>query len=252
MAVSFKTVDKTTHYILQNPSTYTERDKNGKVVKIIPIQYTEGIPTIIASEQKKSYPGIEPTSIYIKNGIHNVSEDNIYLVEFMRKTKDNQANGGKVIQEIDVEKDEIYQLESYEKLDDARNHVRNADDNETRAMAMWFMGHEYIKEPLNKIKIALRKRVEADPKFVDEINAFAKEKTSDEKLLITLAINNDIIAIRDGRKVVWAESNETIFMGSQSGDIQRDMSVWLKTDEEGRQYAKLIAEKIKGIKKDKK
>lgn len=260
MAVSFKTLSKTSHWILKNPSTFTERDKNGKVKSITPIRYVEGIPTIIQEEQDAKYKGREKSTIYIQNGVLTVSEDDIYLIEFLRKTDQNEINGGRVFKEIEVEKEELYEMESYYEMDDARQAIRNGDENEVRAMAMWFMTEGAVKMDLAKIKMALIKRVEEDSKvvkkdkvsFAKQINDFVKEKSSDEKLLVTLASQHNIIGIKDGRRVVWGGTDEVIFLSPSQGDIWRNMAVWLKNDEEGREYAKLIADKIKAIKKEKK
>ena len=246
---TFKTLTKSNVVLIKQPVKYSERDKQGKVVKVRQIQYCENMDVIFADEQKKIDPKVKPTPIYFNKGVLMVEEDNIGLIKFLESHPDNQANGGNRFKMMDVEKEQKYQIAGFEALDEARSLLMKATEAQSRSLALWFLGSSFVKTSVNKIKLTLRQKLEGDAKFVTELTKFMKEKNNNEKLVVTLALSKDVIRVFEGRKIVWADSGEVIYTSGQAKDVIRDFAVFVKTDEEGRQYLKTITEKLNKLKK---
>ena len=140
--------------------------------------------------------------------------------------------------------EEKLEIQKYENLDKARTMVMNSSSAEVKSMAVWFLGTQYLSKTPEKLKITLRHACENSEKMALKIIDFANDKNNDEKLITVIAIEKGIIKIDNGKRVVWADSEEPIFIGSQANDLIKDFSTWLKTDEEGRQNLKLIADKL--------
>ena len=248
--------------IIQQPIAYYERYetngktwKKGKVKKKRQIQYVEDLETVFVDEQRKLVDKPRPTPIYIAKGILKVDDDNLPKIKLLMIHPHNEANGGKLFKLVDVVNDELYEVEKMEKLDKAKASLMNAEDNLIRAVAAWFLGHTFINQRIPKLKITLRNKLEMNLKltdgktlFVDAFNEFVEEKNNEEKLMVILALEKEIIRIIDGKTVVWGNSDELIYNGTQANYIVREFSVWVKNDEEGRNVLKLIAEKISNLK----
>ncbi len=251
----FKTLKKSHAVIVQQPIAYYERKANGEVKRKRQIQYVEDLETVFVDEQRKLVDNPKPTPIYITRSSLRIPDDNLPMIKLLTIHPHNEANGGKLFKLIDVKKDELYEINAFEKLDKARATLGNADDNLIRAVAAWFLGSNYISQRIPKLKIILRKKLEMNLKltdgktlFVNAFNEFMNEKNNQEKLMVTLALSKDIIKILDGKTIAWGNSDEPIYTGTQPEYIVREFSGWVKNDEEGRNVLKLIAEKIENLK----
>lgn len=250
--IYFKTINKSNVVFLKNPSKRKIIAKSGadkgKVTKIEPIMYNRDFDTIIVSEMKKIDPTVKPTSLSTRRGSFRVPEDDIYLLEFLRSSEQNEANGGTLFREVHVDKEDMFQVEAFEQYDNAIQHVMKASDNEARALGLNFISPASVNWTVQKIKLKLRTKLGNSEELVKAVNDFMGDKISEEKLLIALAINEKIIEIHEGRKVLWT-GGDVFFTGSQSSDITNELSLWLKNDEEGRTYLKAISDKLPKKKK---
>lgn len=262
MATIFRTLKKHNVLIVKHPFIYTEKYKaganKGKMKSKRQVQYVEHLDSIYVDEQKKIEPNPIPTPVYIKKMVISVEDDNPQLAEMLRLHPDNKANGGHIWKEVDVESEELYEIQKFEALDEARRHIMKADENTLRAAAVFFMNPNYINKTPSTIKIKLREvaemsttKQENPTEFVDKLNTFFNSDSNEEKLTTTLAINESIIKIMGGKKVVWADSEETIYIAGQPKDTIPDFAVWLKTDKEGRQTLSTILSKLEKLKNDK-
>jgi hypothetical protein len=251
--VTFKTLQRTNVVMLKNPSKrkiLTPTGINaGKVKKIEPIMYCRDHDTIIQSELTKLDPDVKATSISTRKGVFRVQEEDIYLLEYLRDTEQNEANGGKLFREVNVAKEEAFEIEAFEAFDKARNAVMAANDSELRSLAMTFISPSAVHYTAAKIKITLRTMLSNSDGLVDKVNTFLSEKIAQERLLIATAITENLIAIHEGRKFVWSDSKEVFFTASQTSNAVDEMALWLKNDEEGRSYLKALAKKIKDLPK---
>tara|TARA_R100000781_G_scaffold113283_1_gene81467 strand:+ start:2184 stop:2963 length:780 start_codon:yes stop_codon:yes gene_type:complete len=259
MPTIFRTLKKHNVIIVKNPFIYTEKYKSGpnigKAKKKRQVRYVEHLDSIFMDEQITIDPKAEATPVYIKKGVKLVEDDNTQLAEFLRIHNDNELNGGRIFKEVDVEKEELYEIEKYEAVDSAKANIMKADDNTLRAAAVFFLNPSYIDKSPSTLKIKLRQNVEITTNptdkesFVSKINAFFAEKNNNEKLLTTIALNENIIKIVNGKKIAWDDSNEVIYVAGQTKDVIQDFAVWLKTDEEGRQMLSVLSDKIDKLKK---
>lgn len=252
--VHFVALNKVHALIVQQPITITERftkgANSGQVKAIREIQYVPNLSTIYVDEQKKltDKPRIEP--IYMRRKPLSIPDNEINKIAFMRAHPDNQANGGKVFKELDVEKEDTLQLEAFEKLDKAKVKLSEADDNLVRAIAAWFLKPSYIHMHPNRVKLALRNKLDENPKlndgtsFVDSFTKFVESKNNEEKLLTVMCIEKGIIRIVDGKKISWADTNEVIFSGSQAQDVLEEFCLWLKSDKDGRATTSVLTDKV--------
>lgn len=255
MSVSFKTIKKHNVVIVKQPFLVNVYNKaKGQARKVIgkkKVQYVEDSDSIYVDDQLKINPDAKKTSIKIRNGIINVDDDNPRLIEVLRASPQNVANGGLLYKELDVAKEELYELEKLEKLDEARANITKANENTLRAAAVFYLNPNYINKTPSTIKLKLRANAEAvsqktndTTNFIDDLNNFFSSKNNNEKLTTVIAIKEGIIAIKDGKKMAWADSGEVIFISGQAKDVIKDFSVWLKSHEEGRQTLSALADKI--------
>ena len=253
--IHFVALNKVNALIIQQPITVTERytrgTNSGQVKGIREIQYVPNLSTIYVDEQKKlvEKPKIEP--IYLRRKPLSIPDTEINKIAFLRAHPDNEANGGKVFKELDVQKEDALQLEAFEKLDKAKMRLTEADDTLVRAISAWFLKPSYIHMDINRVKLALRNKLEENPKmndgtsFVDSFTKFVDSKNNEEKLLTVMCIEKNVIKIVDGKKIAWADTNEIIFAGSQSQDVLDEFCLWLKNDKDGRMVTSALTEKVK-------
>lgn len=234
--------------ILRNPVTvyekYASGKNKGKTKKKRQIRYCPDLHSIYVDEQREMSDNPTPEAVYIAKGIKHVEEENVSLIEFLRIHPDNVANGGNLFKELDVAKEEEFEIARFEALDKARNFIMTSDENVVRSAAVWFLGVSYIKTSFNRLKAILRTKCENDEKFVTSLNKYAEEKNNDEKLMVTLAITEGVIEVKDGRKIVWSDSGHPVFVAAQAKDVIVDFATWLKNDAEGRETMKLIVDKL--------
>ena len=250
--VFFKTLKKSNVVFLKNPTKrkllHLSGEKKGTVKQIQPIMYNKDFSTIVLEEMKKIDPTVTPTSLFSKGGTFRVQKDDIYLLEFLRDSEQNEANGGNLFKEVDVRKEELFQIEGFEAYDKAINLVMNSTDNEVRALGMNLISPSAVNWTIQKIKLDLRRKLGSSDDLVKKVNDFMGDAISEQKLLIALALKEGIIEIHEGRKVLW-KGGDIFFTGSQSSDLTTELSLWLKNDEEGRSYLKAISDKLPTKKK---
>ena len=259
--IVFKTLKKHNVVIVKQPFIHVEKHKSGvkkgKMKKKRQIQYVEHLDSIYIDEQKSIEDNPKPTPIYLKKGVITIDdEENTQKIEALRLHPDNEANGGRLFKEVNIEQEEIYEIQRFEALDKARTSIMTAEENVLRAAAVFFLHPSYLKKTSSTIKIRLREAVEAaslkknDPThFMLKINNFFAEKTNNEKLTVTLALHEGIILLTEGKKIVWTDSKDAIYIAGQAKDVIKDFATWLKTDEEGRQTLSAIADKIEQLNK---
>lgn len=257
---SFVTIKKHHALIVQQPVIYYEKYKQGankgKVKKKRQIQYCEDLDTIFVDEQRKLTDKPEVTPIFITKSILTIDNDNVPYITLMRSHPDNTDNGGALWRELDIEKEEAFEIAQYEALDKARSMLMSADDNLIRTVAIWFLGTSYAYKRINELKKIIRTKLDMNLKmadkqrhFVDVFIDFCEDKNNDEKLMVSMCMDKNLIKIADGKKVVWYDTEEVIFNGSQPHDVIKEFSFWLKNDEEGRTNSKILIEKLENINK---
>ena len=251
----FKTIKPTHVMIVRQPFIVQKRGqtgpKKGKVISREPAQYNEMMDSIYIKDQKKLYDDPKPTNLYMKRGNMLVDNDNISLLSLMRNHSDNTDNGGTLFREVDVEKDELYEIKLFEKLDESVSIIMKSDEPDLRTLAVELIGVKELRTSFPALKKKLRALVSqtTEPKYVeglrDKVIAFSNEKNKQERIISIVALQGNIIVIKDGNKIAWGdESNELIFTGSQKRDVVKEFSTWLKTDEQGREVYTSITTKI--------
>jgi len=250
--ISFITVKKTKRVIVRNPVTVYQKVKSGArkgKTKTRQIRYCPDLDSIYVDEQRQLADKPEQEPVYIMKGIISVDSQMSNLLEFMRQHPDNVANGGSQFKELDIAKEEKFEIEKFEALDKARRAIMESDENTLRSIAAWFLGVNYIKKTKERLKIILRTKCENEPDFVRNLNEYVASDSNDEKLMITLALTEEIIFIKDGKRVAWKDSGHPIYLASQPQDVIVDFANWLRTDEEGRATLKIMVDKIDALKK---
>lgn len=259
--VTFVTTSKRHAVIVQQPATFYEKfktgAKKGQVKAKKQIQYVEHLSTIFVEEQKRIEENPRITPIYLTSKPLHVEIENITKIELLRSHPDNVANGGKIFKEFIADKEELLELQSFEASDKAKHSLMNADDNLIRTIAVWYLAPSYAYKTVQSLKLILRKKLEMNlqmanskESFVESFNKFIESKNHDEKLMITMCLSEKIIKIADGKKVAWVDGGEIIFNGAKQDDVIKDLATWMKNDEEGRQVASVLADKLKALKGD--
>lgn len=235
--------------ILKQGFTITDEVKIGNTKKTTKkrrkIQYCEDFDSIFVDEQVKLM-GEVPTRTKIKlfKGKLTVDEENTSLIKFLRISPQNVANGGNVFKELDVEKEDLYEVEKFKKTSKICNAIMDGEEKLVRSIAVWLLGTRQLKVSINKIKKTMYTRCQQDYDFVEKVEKLLEDKSNKTKLLVTVALKEDIIQIdNSGKKIIWT-GGESIYVGAQSKDIIKDFAKWMETDEEGRQTLKLLAEKL--------
>ena len=268
MAVVFKTLKKRKAVIVKSDFTANEKyktgTKEGKTKRKRRVRYSESFDSIFYDEQIKLDPhsgNVSSDPIYIKNNVLVVQDNNPQLIETMRMSPLNIANGGKLFKELDIAKEEEYEIEKWEKLNDIRGLIFKADENTLRTAAVFHLNPNSITKTASTLKINLVNAIETsasneiddkgklnDDSLVKKLESFFEDKSNDEKLMATIGIKEGFIKIVGGKKMAW-EDGEVIFLGAQQKDIIKDFAVWMKTQEEGRQVLSVLSEKIAKLKK---
>ncbi len=169
------------------------------------------------------------------------------MLEYLRASEQNEANGGKLFREVNVEADETFELEAYKAYDKAQDSVMKATDEQARSLAMTVISPTAVHQRVNQIKIKLRTMLSNSPELVKKVNNFLDDNIASERLTIATAMTEDIIALHEGRKFVWADSKEVFFNASQASVAVDELALWLQNDPEGRDYLKAISKKINDL-----
>lgn len=258
--VLFKTSKPRHAMILKQPFMVVERfktgDKKGKVKSRRQAQYNEDYQSIYVDEQRKIDPQAKPTTVIIRKGKVLVDNDNISLLEALRTHPDNIKNGGKEFKEVDIEKEDLYEIEAFKLLDEANMYLMTADDSDIRTLATDVIGVHVVHEKLSKLRKQLRsmasvKSNEKSEKLAVELRQtivkFKEDENKTERLLTVVALENNVISLKQGNKIVWGNTSELIFTATQKNDVIKEFSLWIKNDKEGREIYTSIAKKIEEI-----
>lgn len=240
--------------IVQNPIMITDFKKigntNKKSTKKVrrQVQYVDTLDTIFIDEQIEAMGGKipDPTPVYITKGKKDVDDDDVALVKFLKIHSDNIENGGRIFKEYLVEKEDELEVEQFTFTSKVCAEIMESKDEIAYSIAVWFLSVKYLNMSVNKVKKSLYVRCQNDYEFTKMVAEFLKDQTKEHKLLITMALSNNIIIIRNGNKIAWADSqnSENLFIGSNPNDIVAEFSTYLKTDQEGRETLKLISKKV--------
>ena len=98
----------------------------------------------------------------------------------------------------------------------------------------------------NKLRISLKERCDVDIDLAKNIIKFNNESLSQEKLLIATLIEKDIIHLQ-GKRFIWADSEELIFVAPQASNATNDFALWLKNDSEGREIQSIFTDKVEKL-----
>tara|TARA_R110000823_G_scaffold227890_4_gene355288 strand:- start:2307 stop:3113 length:807 start_codon:yes stop_codon:yes gene_type:complete len=237
--------------IIENPANAIIKHKtSGKVLSKRKIRYYEGCQSIYIDEQIKLDPDAEATPIVIgKKNLRVDKNRDPLMVEFLKANPHFDMNTATGFRILDVAQDDLYELEAYELTQKAKNIVLEKDkeghENLIRTMVIEFISvNAVLNTTLPKMKKKLLIKIETEQGFVEKIIKFAENTNNNEKLIISMAIKENIIAINDGKTVTWKESGEQIYVASQSQNAISDFATWLKIDKEGRQYLSAISDKL--------
>jgi len=248
--ITFKTLSKRKVIILKQNISFNERfktgKKKGKVSRKRVIRYVEDLESIFVDEQNKIDPKATRTHIKIIGGVMHVDEDNINLLKFLRASPENEANGGKIFREVDVEKDEEIGMDRYYKIQEAKKFILDASkDDKVQLMnvAISLLGHSYKNKTVFQNVQTLTNRVEHDLDFAQTIIKFFNDNDT-QRRTVALAMTQGMIEVRDGKNVCWGDDGEKIYAGSQSANVVDEFVLWVKTNEEGQQIMKVITEKL--------
>jgi len=213
------------------------------------IRYVEHLDTIYVDEQNKIDPKAVQTNMALNKGILKVNEDNHVLIKYMEALPHNKSNGGTLFKELIVDEEDKFELERYKRITAANDVLSKAEEKTLRAIGLEFIGSSAIGKTPTKITLLIRPRIEEDKdNFIERFMRFSKSELIEEKLIIAIALHNNIIKIDNGKNIKWAiDSQETIFSGSQAGSVIEELASWFKMDNEGKTTLASVAKKIKNL-----
>tara|TARA_R110000772_G_scaffold35637_8_gene85843 strand:+ start:1975 stop:2757 length:783 start_codon:yes stop_codon:yes gene_type:complete len=234
--------------IIENPSFEIIKHKTTKkVISKRRIRYCEGAQSVYLDEQMKLDPTLEASPIVIgKKNLSLDEERDPLKIEFLTKNQHFETQTSTGYKILNVDEDDLYEVKAYELSTKARAIILDGEENLVRSMIIEFISvNTALHTKINKMKTILIQKMEREGGlFAEKVIEFANSKTNNEKLVISLAITEGIIAINDGKTVSWAVSGEAIYVASQAVSAIKDFAVWMKTDEEGRQVLKAISDKL--------
>ncbi|QQV91491.1 hypothetical protein M1M25_gp057 [Tenacibaculum phage Gundel_1] len=246
----FKSIKPHNAMIVKQPFMVVKRHKSGKdkgkVISRTLSQYNEIMDTISVKEQKEFEDKPMPTALYIRKSQMIVDNDETSKLEAMRMHEDNTANGGKLFREVDIEKEEDFEIEAFELLDAAISVVMDSSASELKTLAIDVIGVHELSTRTSVLKKKLRVLATNNSEIRDKVIAFSKDKSKQERLLTTIALDENIISIHNGKSIAWPDSEEIIYSASQTKDVVNEFSTWLKTDEQGRKVYASLTKKLEG------
>lgn len=214
------------------------------------IRYVENLDTIYVDEQKKIDPEAKQTNIAINKGILKVDEDNHVLIKYLEKLPQNIINGGNLFKELILDEEDAFELERYKRITGANEILASADEKTTRAIGLEFLGQSALGKTPTKIKLLIRPLIDQDKNdFIERFVKFSKSKLIDEKIILAIALHNEVLKIHEGKSIKWGiDGQETVFVGSQSGSLLDEAATWFNVDADGRTVLASVAKKIKELK----
>lgn len=247
--ITFRTTTPKKAYILSQPIGVFQG--SGKARKKRQLQYREESSSIWKDQQLKEDPKWDsPTTVIFKNS-HIVVDDQAYsnLVEMLRKHPYNKANNDtnrNDFYEVDIEHDELYEIEKLKVYDKAISIINNSDEKTIMAMANFLISPQRMYKRVSSNTLELRKRCNSDINFAKDLINFNERGDSDQKLLTTLALDNKVIKIKNGKKIAL-QNDEVLFSASSGKDVLNEFALFLKNEEEGREIAAMLSKRIKNI-----
>ncbi len=240
--VTFKTIKKGRAYLVENPSFSLQLDNKGKLKRKRAIRYVEGLESIYVDEQIKIDPDAKPTSIRIdKSRLRVDDQKDPALVWFLQK----HSRYDQDFTVLDVEKEDLLEVAQWKATAKASEYIRESDDITIRALAMDIISPSAGQNRLpSRLRLQLKKLVEGDMEVVKFVNGFQEDNFNSEKLLVSTALSEKIINLA-GKAFTWGDSDEKLFTASQALDAPRELCIWLKNDEEGRQVQASLTAKLK-------
>jgi len=234
--------------IVKQPADYIQKDGNGRTKAKRSMQYVPSLTSVFINEQIK----IDPTPVREKIEFTKkrplVIDRDLYpnKVDFLER----HEHLGVRFRVLDVAQEEMYQLKAMGESDDAKSYVlKVADANSIRAMAIeMFSPSIGQSRTVGKLRIMLREFAEQGETEVKAINDFKDDNFNQEKLLVSALLISKTIKLA-GKTFSWMDSDEKIYTASQAQDAPRELAIWLKNDEEGRQTQAIFNKKIGDLKK---
>lgn len=246
----FKSIKPHNAMIIRQPFMVVKRHASGKnkgkVSSRELSQYNEMMDTISVKKQKEDYDNPMPTPLYIRKSQIIIDNDEISKLEAMRMHEDNIANGGKYFREVNIEEEEIFEIEAFEVLDSAISIIMDSDDHELKTLAIEVIGVHELSSRISTLKKKLRVLATNNEEVRNKIISFSNHKNKKEILLTTIALDKEVISIKDGKSIIWTDSEELIYSASQSKDVVKEFSTWLTTDEQGRKVYTSLTNKLEG------
>jgi hypothetical protein len=231
----------------------TEEGSKKKQKKRRIIRYVDSMDTIYVDEQDKIDPNAKQSNKAFIRGLLKVDPDDHVLVKYLEKLPMNKANGGQLFKELIIDEEDKYEIERFKRITDAQSILTKADDKLIRAIGIEFIGQGAIGLTTTKIMMKVRPLIEQDrvdpetkKSFIDRFTKFSKSKDIDEKLMLSMALQEGILKIHNGKSIKWGiDGEEVIFTGSQAGSVLDEVSSWFKIDKEGQTTLATIAKKLK-------
>ncbi len=229
-------------YFVEQPSFYFEKDSKGKTIRKRQIQYCPNLESIFVDEQIKVDPKPVFETIRIDRGKITIDDElHPAKAEFLKKHRKLGVDW-KI---LDVEADDRFEIKQFEATDRAKKFIFDANSHTIRAMAIELISPHLAQiHTIDKLRLSLRGLADTSFGYVEKINGFVDDHYHQEKLLVSALLTEKIIALVD-KTFTWADSDEKIFTASQTHDAPRDLAIWLKNDEAGRQVQSIFAKKIK-------
>jgi len=238
---------KRRRYTVEQPAVYFAK-KNGKVTRKRKIQYVPDMETVFYDEQIKIDPAVERENVYIDKGTLRIDKDlkpNLY--DFLTRHHNFDVD----FRLLDIENEQLFEIAELKATDEAKAFIFKADENIIRTIAIEIISpHLGQTRDVNKLRLELRQLADKNLSVVARINEFGNSSYNQEKLLVTALLTENIIKLQ-GKTFSWADSDEKIFTASQANDAPKDLAIWLKNDEEGRQTQSIFAKQLTTLKKQK-
>tara|TARA_R110000850_G_scaffold124294_1_gene242515 strand:+ start:4275 stop:5057 length:783 start_codon:yes stop_codon:yes gene_type:complete len=217
------------------------------------IRYVDSMDTIYVDEQDKIDEKAKQTNKAFIRGLLKVDPDDHVLIKYLEKLPMNKANGGDLFKELIIDEEEKYEIEKFKRITDAQSILTKADEKLIRAIGIEFIGQSAIGLTTTKIMMKIRPLIEQDKldqatgkSFIDRFTKFSKSKDIDEKLMLSMALQEGVLKIHNGKSIKWGiDGEETIFTGTQAGSVLDEVASWFKIDKEGQTTLAAIAKKIK-------
>ena len=233
------------NFIVKQPAFYLQKNNKGKVTRKRSIQYVPSLESVFVDEQLKVDPNAVRENIVIKKRPLVIDRDLFpQKVDFLERHEDF----GEKFKILDLEQEQLFELKEMAETDDAKSYLLKADANVIRAIAIELISpaHGQTKR-ISDLRLTLRDKADKSIDVVNHINSFSKDNFNQEKLMVTTLLSSKVIKL-EGKTFSWTNSDEKIYTASQAHDAPRELAVWLKNDEEGRQTQAIFLKSLEKLK----